>query len=138
MRRNILIGVLALSLLVSVAFVAAHRGDSSVQGPNYSEDRHDAMTAAFASGDYDAWKALMDENGMRGHVLDVVTVENFDTFVAMHDAMIAGDDVKADSLRAELGLGQGNRGQGDGKGASQGNGRHAGMQGGRSQGCLMR
>lgn len=68
----------------------------------YDEERHEAVEATLEGGDYEAWVALMDG---RGRVTEVVTEDNFDTFVAMHEAMEAGDMEEAQELREELGLG---------------------------------
>jgi hypothetical protein len=68
---------------------------------------------------YEAWKELM---GDRGRITQVVTKDNFDTFVKMHEAMEDGDYEKAAEYRKELGLGQ--RLQ-DGTGY-RGNGQHKG------------
>lgn len=121
-RSVVVLGLLlVVGIVSSLAVVSAYRGDPSVTGPNYSEDRHDAMTQAFADGDYDAWRSLMEQNGARGRVLDVVDESNFDVFSRMHQAMIDGDVELASQLRSELGLregygprDQGVRGQGRG------------------------
>ena len=117
---------LAMVALLGVSFAAAYQGDSSVQGPNYSEDRHDAMTAAFETGDYDAWVALMSESGRQPRVLEMVNAENFDVFAEAHEADMAGDSELANELRAELGLGNG-QGSGQNKAMKQGMGRGSGM-----------
>ncbi len=99
----------------------AYRGDASVQGPNYTEERHEAMTKAFANRDYNAWKALVDGKG----VANRVTAENFAKFAEAHQLSLEGKSAEAAAIRAELGLGQQNGG-GMGQGKRQGNG----------QGCL--
>lgn len=100
----------------------AYRGDPTVAGPNCTPERHTAMQTAFENGDYAAWKELM---GDRGRVTQLVTEENFPTFVEMHDLMVAGDTEGAKTLRAELGLGvraqDGNGWRGQGMGMHQPN-----------------
>jgi hypothetical protein len=59
------------------------------------------MTAAFETSDYDAWLALMDG---KGKVTQVVTEENFSTFVEAHNLAKAGDIEGSKALRTELGL----------------------------------
>jgi hypothetical protein len=116
-------------ILTAIAFVLggvvlnssqaeAYRGDASVKGPEYSEERHEAMTQAFENEDFDAWRALM---GDKGKVSRVITQENFGTFVEAHNLMVQGKTDEAAALRAELGLGAGQRnGQGNGQGKSGG------------------
>ncbi len=41
----------------------AYRGDPSIEGPNCTAERHEAMTAAFANNDYSAWQAQMNGKG---------------------------------------------------------------------------
>lgn len=74
-----------------------------MRGGMMDAETHDAVEAALEAGDYDAWKALMGDRGPA----QVVTEENFSTFVDLHNAMEAGDTAKAEELRAELGLGAG-------------------------------
>ena len=42
------IGAFAMIALLGVSLVAAYQGDYSVEGPNYSKDRHEIMQKAFA------------------------------------------------------------------------------------------
>lgn len=129
-NKTMSIFALGMIALLGVSFVAAYHGDSSVQGPNYSEERHEAMEAVFADLDYDAWVELMSEDGRHPRVLDVVTEDNFATFVEMHEAMEAGDFETADELRVDLGLGLGNgAGHGKGSGHGKGMGQGSGMRG---------
>ncbi|MCK4997398.1 hypothetical protein KAS08_03765 [Candidatus Pacearchaeota archaeon] len=109
MKNKKTFGIFALAMiaLLGVGFVAAYQGDYSVKGPDYSDDRHAKMAEAFDNADYDAWVELMSESGRHPRVLDVVTEENFATFVAAHVAGMAGNDEEAAALRAKLGLGNG-------------------------------
>jgi hypothetical protein len=101
-------GLITLGVIVmlGISFVAAYQGDYSIKGPNYSEDRHEAMQEAFENLDYDAWVSLMTENGKHPRVLDVVTEENFAKFVEMHEAQVSGNSELVLELRTELGLNQ--------------------------------
>jgi len=116
MKRS-MIAAGALSLLVgavlfSPAGVFAYQGDPNVKGPNYTEERHAAMTKAFESKDFSAWKNLMQG---RGRVTQVVNQSNFARFAQAHQS---GDTAK---IRAELGLGLRNgSGQGQKNGSGQG------------------
>jgi len=95
-------------MILSTSLVSAYKGDYSVKGPDYSEDRHEAMETAFETLDYDAWKELMIENGRHGRVVDVVTESNFVKFAEAHQAAMNGDFEIVSQLRAELGLNNGN------------------------------
>ena len=134
MKKATIFGLLALmvvGLLATTGLVSAYRGDYSVKGPNYSEERHEAMEQAFDTLDYNAWYELMTENGRHPRVVDVVTESNFATFVQAHEAGENGDYETAAALRAELGLNNGNGpkdGTGYGKGMGQGKGPGQGMQ----------
>jgi len=106
------IGIGALFATSSSAF--AYRGDPNVTGPNYTAERHEAMTGAFENKDYSAWKAQMQG---RGRVTQVVTESNFAKFAEMHQLMLDGKTAEANAIRTELGLGlQNGSGQGMGYG----------------------
>ena len=102
-------GLLITTLTVST-MVSAYQGDPNVQSPNYDPIRHEAMIEAIDNKDYDTWAEL--HNG-RGRLSEVITVDNFDQFIAMHELMLAGDKDAAEEIREDLGLGIG-RGQGNG------------------------
>ena len=133
------IGLLSLSAL-AVSSVSAYRGDPNVQGPNYSAERHEAMTQAFANRDYTSWFNLMSQNTRKGRVVDVVNADNFATFAEAHEKALAGDTEGSVALRAELGLGlrngqgRGQYGQGRGRGNGQGKRNGQGNGQGRGQG----
>lgn len=112
----------ASALYLSAGGASAYRGDPNVQGPNYTAERHEAMTQVFANKDFEAWQKLMTETGRGGRMLEVVdTPEEFGKLVEMRQRRLEGDTAGADQIRAELGLGQG---YGAGK---QGGGRGQGM-----------
>lgn len=114
--------LVAVILAGAYSFSSAYRGDDSEKGPNYSEERHEAMEQAFENSDYEAWKALMEENS-RGRVLDVINEDNFPTFVKIHELREEGKYEEANQLRAELGLNLRNgEGKGDRHGRFQGRG----------------
>jgi len=120
-KHKTTIGVFALAAIAltgSQMAVNAYQGDHTKQGPNYSEERHQEMTQAFDNNNYDTWKEQMDG---RGRAVDVITRENFAQFASAHQKALAGDEEGAQSIRAELGLGNG-QGRGDGQG--KGMGRH--------------
>lgn len=96
---------------------SAYRGDPTVKGPNYTEERHSAMEKAFESNDYNAWKNLM--NG-RGRVTQVINKDNFARFAKIHELVEDGKTDEANKIRAELGLGlQNGSGYGMGMGRNK-------------------
>ena len=120
------LGIMALMVVGLVASVSAYRGYYSVHGPHFNEDRHEAMEKAFDKIDYDAWYNLMTEDGRHPRVVDIVTEDNFETFVLAHEAGENGDDETAAELRAELGLN-------NGIGPKDGSGQCMGRQGSRGK-----
>ncbi|HBO16658.1 MAG: hypothetical protein UR69_C0004G0022 [Candidatus Moranbacteria bacterium GW2011_GWE2_35_2-] len=132
--------IIGTSVLVAVILAGAfsvsqaYRGDYLQKGPNYTPERHEAMTKAFESNDYQAWKKLMEQNQFRGRVMDVVNEGNFARFTQMHRLMVEGKYEEANQIRAELGLrtrdGQGagyGQGMRDGRGQGRGNGSGCGQ-----------
>lgn len=99
-------GLVLGSLILGTTVANAYRGDPNVQGPNYTPERHTAMTQAFENNDYNAWKGQMQG---KGRVLEVVNEGNFSRFAEMHQLMVEGKTDEASVIRAELGLGQGQR-----------------------------
>lgn len=79
----------------------AYRGDPSVQGPNYSEERHAKMITAFENKDYNSWKKLMEG---RGRVTQVINEQNFNRFAEAHKLALEGKKDEANQIRKELGL----------------------------------
>jgi len=114
------IGLGALALLLGVAGVSAtalaYRGDATVKGPNYTEERHEAMEKAFENKDYNAWKDLMQG---RGNVTRVINQDNFAKFAEVHELTEDGKTAEAQKVRQELGLGLRN-GSGQGMGMGRG------------------
>jgi hypothetical protein len=108
-KKALLLGFSALviggaMLAPQVAF--AYRGDPNVQGPNYTEERHEA----FETKDYIAWKNLMQG---KGRVTQVVNKDNFAKFAEAHELAEQGKSAESSKIRQELGLGlQNGSGQG--------------------------
>lgn len=115
-KKSIIIGAIALILggLTIATPALAYKGDPNVKGPNYTAERHEAMTKAFANNDYNAWKKLMTG---KGRVTQVINKDNFAKFAQAHK--VGPEEAK--KIRAELGLGLGN---GSGKGQGMGYGRN--------------
>jgi len=108
--KNTALILSTLALVLGGAFALsnkaeAYRGDPTVQGPEYSEERHEAMTGAFENNDYEAWKNLMQG---RGKVKDVINEGNFARFSEAHKLALEGNVDEAHQIREELGLGLGN------------------------------
>lgn len=109
---------LALVLVGGATTASAYQGDYNAEGPNCTDERHEAMEAAFDDLDYDAWYELMDG---KGRVTEVITEDNFATFAEAHELGKAGNSEGANKLRAELGL-RGNDGERTGAGYMNGTG----------------
>lgn len=123
MSKKQVISLGVVSLLTAGIFLLpgaadAYRGDPSLEGPNCTAERHEAMTAAFANNDYSAWQEQM--NG-KGRVAEVVNEGNFARFAEAHQLAEEGKVEEAERIRAELGLGLGN-GAGEGQGTGEGQG----------------
>lgn len=114
------LGTLALVLGVSGAMASsanAYRGDPTTKGPNYSVEREIAIEKAFSTNDYNAWKALMKN---QGRVTQIINKDNFAKFAEAHKLAKAGDITGSQKIRQELGLGLKN---GSGQGMRNGTGR---------------
>ena len=124
MNKKILglgVATLALAAIVIIPNISdAYRGNAAIKGPNYTVERHEAMEKAFESNDYNAWQKLMEG---RGRVTTVINKDNFAKFAQIHELTEEGKTAEAQTLRAELGLGQ-HDGTGSG---SMGGGRGMGM-----------
>jgi len=97
------------------------------------EERHahqEAMQAAIESGDFDSWKAIMEESP-REEPFEL-TEENFELFVELHNARQDGDVDKIARLSEELGM------PANGEGKGPGGMRGEGMRGGFGEGRGMR
>ena len=103
-------------LVGSALYASAYQGDPNVKGPNYTVERHSAMTKAFENNDYNAWKELM---AGRGRVTQVVNEGNFSRFAEAHKLALEGKMDEAKKIRTELGLGLKN-GAGQGRGMGRG------------------
>ena len=122
-KKSVVLGgaILTLGILsFGTQKALAYRGDPSVQGPNYTAERHEAMTKAFENNDYNAWKELMEG---RGRVTQVVNEGNFPRFAEAHRLALEGKMEEAETIRKELGLGlRDGSGQGQGQGLRDGSG----------------
>jgi hypothetical protein len=126
------IAIVAITIATTTS-ASAYRGDPSVKGPDYSVERHEAMTQAFETNDYEAWKELM--NG-KGRVTQVINADNFARFAEAHELAEEGKLEESKAIRAELGLGlRDGSGQGQGLGTNgQGKGFGRGNQSGARDG----
>ena len=126
MKTKKIIGGAALALLLTTGAVSAsaYQGDYTVEGPNCTPERHEAMLEAFDTTDYSAWYELM---GDKGRVAQVVNEDNFALFAEAHNLAQAGDYEEADLIRQELGL-RGRDGEKMGAGFRGGKGGNAGSQ----------
>ena len=89
-------------------------------------ERREELEKILDENDFEAWSDFISESDDwgRGKISEVITEENFSTFVAMHEAIEAGDATRAKELREELGLEMNVHGLGQGLGNK---GQHRGM-----------
>jgi hypothetical protein len=109
MSKKVLVMIGAIFLISTLAFVGvlAFKASDNGQGINYSSEVHDQLEAAIAKGDYDAWLKIRQDNDLPtiGNMFRTINKENFNIYVELHNANLAGDTPKADAIRSELGLG---------------------------------
>jgi len=101
--NKVLFGSLAVVVMgvFAVSSAMAYQGDYSKQGPEYSPERHTAMTEAMDNNNYEAWSELMAD---RGRITQVVNAENFAQFAEARRLAHSGDLEGADAIRQELGI----------------------------------
>jgi len=121
MKTNkIFLSVSALALTaiaLTPGLVNAYQGDPSIQGPNCTPERHQAITQAFTNNDYQSWVNLMEGRGVTRRINQA----NFSQFAQMHQLRQEGKTDEADQLRTQLGLGLKN---GSGKAQGQAYGKN--------------
>lgn len=111
---TITIAVLGLILILGQTLASetfAYRGDPNKLGPNCTKEQHEAIQKALENKNYNEWRKLMTGKP----ILNKISEKNFAKFAEMHKLMLQGKTDEANKLRAELGLGQGQR-LGNGKG----------------------
>ena len=111
--------VLSIGILVAVP-VLAFRGDENARGPRFNPEHHEQMQEIFETGNFEAFRLMIEESGKKGKMLETITEENFSKFVEMHNFMKNGDKEGAKVFREELGLNFG-------KGPMMKQGRRGGM-----------
>lgn len=120
-KKAILLGVITLvlgGLVISPRLTEAYQGDPSVQGPDCTAERHEAMIQAFENNDYNAWREQMQG---KGRVTQVVNEDNFTHFAEAHKLALEGKTDEANQIRQKLGLGlRDGSGQGQKKGGGVG------------------
>ena len=72
-------------------------------GPKDPEKR-EALKETMEAGDYNAWAALLTEDGREAKILEHINADNFGTFVEMTEAMKNHDFEIAKALHEDLGL----------------------------------
>ncbi|MEM3373822.1 MAG: hypothetical protein QXE31_01245 [Candidatus Woesearchaeota archaeon] len=107
--KKILYGIMLLFLVGIISLgVIAYRGTTQ-KGPNYNEAVHEQLEKAIEEGDYETWIKIRQENNLptKGKIFQVINKDNFNKYVELHNAVQSNDLEKANAIRAELGLGQG-------------------------------
>ena len=119
-KKILTVGALLLVGLLTTSAVMAYQGNPSVQGPNFSEERHEAMQDTFDNLDYQAWYDLMTENGRNPRIVEVVTEDNFVDFVEARKLASEGDLSVMNQFREQFGLGLGQMKHGNGNALGRG------------------
>lgn len=119
-KKIILASAAGAAILVSAIAVTSVYASSfgPGRGRNYSPERHEQMTKAFANNDYNAWRSAVGDRP----VANKVNQQNFSNFSKMHDLMQQGKYEEAAKMRQELGLGgqgRGYRGTNNGQGSNR-------------------
>jgi hypothetical protein len=119
MNKKVLaiVGVAVFGLaLFGLTQVSAYRGDYTKVGPNHTPEREAQMQKIMEEKNYEAWKALMTQDGRQpGVVRKIQNQEQFDKFAEAYKLGKEGKRDEATAIRQELGLGNG-QGRGGGKG----------------------
>lgn len=104
MNKTLVAGLSVATLLSTATAASAYRGDPSVQGPNYSPERHTAMRETFAAGEngYQNWLKLMENKAYR--LKTVIT--NSTVFGEFAQAQQSGVEA-VNAFRAKYNLGTG-------------------------------
>ncbi|MBN2421985.1 hypothetical protein JXB41_02050 [Candidatus Woesearchaeota archaeon] len=71
---------------------------------NQHRENMEAVMAAIEAGDYDAWKEAVADCPGEAKISELITEENFDRFVEMHNARRDGDFETAKEISEELGI----------------------------------
>jgi len=108
------LGIFGFVALLGISMVFAYQGNPDVQGPNFSEERHESMQNAFESLNYQDWYDLMTEDGRHPKIVDTITEENFNEFVE------ARNNGTLKEFRESLGLGLGQMKHGNGEALRRG------------------
>ena len=96
------------------AELTEERFNQMVERHQMKQERMAEMEQAMEQG-YEAWKQAVSDSPRGVHITGVITEDNFDTFVEIHEARKSGDIETAKELAEELGLERPAKGYGFGK-----------------------
>lgn len=123
MKNKVTMSFLLAALVLgfgSYTFAFFDNGDVDMRKvPKEMQERHEQMAQILETKDYNAWKEMIDS---KPRITDIITEDNFDKFVKMHELRMNGDNEGAKVVAEELGLNNfGPRGGfGHGKGMGRG------------------
>ena len=107
MKKKIVLPILAIAIAALVigssSLVNAQFGDGGMSAGGRDEDCQEF----FENNDYEGWK-----NFINTKAAEFSSQENFENLKQVHDLMADGKIEEAESLRAELGISRGGRGEG--------------------------
>jgi DNA-binding MarR family transcriptional regulator len=81
-----------------------HKGQFKKRMQNIDPEKREAVRAAVESGDYDAWYALITEDGRTPPILENVNADNFHLLMDLHQAKQDKNMERAKELADELGF----------------------------------
>lgn len=103
--------VLTAGIGITSAFTGNWPGKWDGQRPVFDEEKHQAMLEnhqaiqeAIENNDYATWLELMNDCPIKNKITEIITEENFDKFVEMHQFRKDGDFEAAQAIAEELGL----------------------------------
>ena len=95
--------VLSLSVLAVIPVFAAN-ANKEARGSHFTPEHHEEIIEALDNGDYETWKSLMENSAHSPKVMDVVTEDNFQTFIGIHALRKEGNFEGAKILAEESGI----------------------------------
>jgi hypothetical protein len=98
------LGAVSAGVLTLGTIASAYGGETdSGQKPGRLFQNHAGMHNLMEAGNYDAWKATLEEKGMEGPLAQI-DAETFAKMVEAHKLMEAGSVKEAQAIHEELGL----------------------------------
>lgn len=101
-KKLIPVGIATFIVLVaagSIVTSADEAENNQPPHPRFNVELHTQIEEAMETGDFDAWRILIEDSKFGSRILEYITADNFDQFAEMHNHMKV-----AKEIREELGL----------------------------------